>query len=273
MKSPVSHRAFTLIELLTVIAIIGLLAAIAAPTLKNFRKGDATFAATQQLLGAVAQARQLAISQRTTVYLVFVTTNFWNDPAYLNLKSMGLLTDADLHEATNLADMQLTGYNFVSLRTVGDQPGRNTPRYLSTWTALPSTVTVAQDKCIARPLYLTNLANKSGFRVYGFDMTNGIPFPLAQTAANTPAVTFPSLPIIGFDYQGRLISGQDEFIPIAQGSVTTPRDKNKIPMLVTPLTGPIEVDESPAGNMVNTYNLIHIDWLTGRARLERQQVQ
>src|SRR5689334_13492974 len=70
--------AFTLIELLTVIAIIGILAAIVSPTLIHLRKGDAMLAATRQMLDDCGRARQLAISQRTTVYMVFVPTNFWN---------------------------------------------------------------------------------------------------------------------------------------------------------------------------------------------------
>src|SRR4051812_4982181 len=71
--------AFTLIELLTVIAIVGILAALLAPVLKNFSKPDVTVAATRQMLDDVARARQLAISQRSTVFMVFVPTNFWSD--------------------------------------------------------------------------------------------------------------------------------------------------------------------------------------------------
>ena len=70
--------AFTLIELLVVIAILGIMAALTVPVLKNFAKSDATLGASRQLLDGVARARQLAISQRTTVYMVFVPTNFWS---------------------------------------------------------------------------------------------------------------------------------------------------------------------------------------------------
>src|SRR5438093_726034 len=73
------YGAFTLLELLTVIAIIGILAAIALPTIHSFAPNTAA-TATRQLLDAVGRARQLAITQRATVYLVFVPTNFWNDP-------------------------------------------------------------------------------------------------------------------------------------------------------------------------------------------------
>jgi Tfp pilus assembly protein FimT len=60
-----------------VISILGILAALTMPALKNFAKSDATISASRQLLDDVGRARQLAISQRTTVYMVFVPTNFW----------------------------------------------------------------------------------------------------------------------------------------------------------------------------------------------------
>src|SRR5208283_2855139 len=141
------YAAFTLLELLTVIAIIGILAALVAPVLTQFRKGDAVTAATNQLLGDVAHARQLAISTRSTVYMVFVPTNFWNTAAgTLNSAWWNTLTAAQQTAATNLCDKQLTGYNFVSLRTVGDQPGRNNPHYLGPWRTLPAGTFIGTQK-------------------------------------------------------------------------------------------------------------------------------
>src|SRR5438309_2217109 len=100
--------AFTLIELLVVISIVGLLAGLAVPVVNNF-KPNVVAGATRQLLDDVARARQYAISQRTTVFMVFVPTNFWNDQYY----SSSVTTPADKSKATNLLDKQWIAYNFV----------------------------------------------------------------------------------------------------------------------------------------------------------------
>jgi prepilin-type N-terminal cleavage/methylation domain-containing protein len=272
MKLRRSNNAFTLVELLMVIAIIGLLAAMVGPTLKNFRKGDAMQAATQQLLDAVARARQLAISQRTTVYLVFVPNNYWTDPASANWGPVNS-GSADWVAATNLADRIMAGYNFVSLRTVGDQPGGLNPRYLSAWQTLPESTMIAPEKFSeARGSYYvvqTSSGSSGGFTIYGFDIATNLPFPRATTTPGNTTYKYAAVPYIGFDYQGRLISGQDEYIPLVQGSVSVTRNQNKSPLLGT--TGAI-IQENNTTNS-GAYNIIHIDWLTGRARLERPEVQ
>ncbi len=283
MKLRRIHAAFTLIELLVVIAIIGLLAAMVGPTLNNFRKGDAMQAATRLMLDAVARARQLAISQHTTVYLVFAPQNFWDNTHYQSATAYGNLPVAEQAKATNILEKQLTGFNFVSLRSIADQPGDNSPRYLSQWQALPDKAFIADWKFNQTVNQAKIILDASGlplYPVYGFESTNTIPFPSEDAyyyflKLNRPRV-FPYLPFIAFDYQGRLVSGdgqllgRDEFIPLAHGSVAVAFDKvTRKPILATP-----DIQEQPPGNSTNSaYNLIHIDWLTGRARLEHQQVK
>ena len=62
-----SNRAFTIIEMLAVLAIMGLIAALAAPTLRNFRKGDSIASASRQMLDAVAHARHADVVKATTL--------------------------------------------------------------------------------------------------------------------------------------------------------------------------------------------------------------
>jgi prepilin-type N-terminal cleavage/methylation domain-containing protein len=265
-----TRRAFTLIELLVVIAIIGLLVGLAVPVLNNF-KPNYTASFTQQLLTDVARARQLAISQHTTVYMVFVPTNFWADPAVAGNPNFTL---ADRTQLTNLFDKQTIGYNFVSLRSLGDQPGRPTVRYLSSWKSLPQGGFIHPAKF---QVYLPNRAvfamytnvNQLAFRVFGFTETNTIPFPLETTRRASPRSPYATLPYIAFDYMGRLASGRDEVIPITRGSIVFARDANT----KQPRQGLPSFAELPPGNTTNGFNVVYIDWLTGRARALQQEVR
>jgi len=257
------ESGFTLIELLVVISILGIMAGLTVPVLKNFAKSDATLGASRQLLDDVGRARQLAISQRTTVYMVFVPTNFWS----ALMPNWSSLTLVQQTAATNLCDKQLTGYTFVSRRSVGAQPGQVTPQYLAPWQTLPDGTFIAQSKFSPPPNY--QIAN---FTIFGFSYTNLFPFPTAD-ATNTGTV---NLPYIAFNYLGQLtvdgqtVAGLDEYIPIAKGSVLFARDPaTKAFQFNSP-----DASEIPPGNSTNSaYNIVHIDRLTGRAVLEYQKMQ
>jgi len=259
--------AFTIIELLVVIAILGIMAGLTVPVLKNFAKSDATLGASRQLLDGVARARQLAVSQRTTVYMVFVPQNFWN-----GLSSAQTNTPAGMTAAINLCDKQFTGYTFVSLRSVGDQPGQGAPRYLAPWQNLPDNTFIALAKFTNSPAQsyiITDPISAAAYNVYGFNTNATFPFPTADAAPWIP------LPYIAFNYLGQLtingvdVSGSDEYIPIAKGSVLYARD----PVSKTFLFNSPDVLEMPPGNSTNSYNIVHIDRLTGRAVLEFQKTQ
>jgi hypothetical protein len=196
--------------------------------------------------------------------MVFVSTNFWTDPA--------ATWNANDLVAGNLYDKQLLSYAYVSLRSVGDQPGVHTPHYLSSWRILPQGAYISQEKfaaanSVSGPVLTIITNGLVAYRVYGFNYTNCVPFP-AET--NKPPYIY--LPYIAFDGMGQLVSGvsgQPEIIPVSEGSVSFARNVQS----KEALQSPPQVTERPIGNTVSNYSLVYIDRLTGHARVERRKVQ
>ena len=269
--------------MLVVISIIGILAAIAMPVVANFRKADSMLAATRQMLDDVERARMLAISQRTTVYMIFCPSNFWQGPAYT------ALPPTEKAKAAKLYDKQLEAYTFVTKRSVGNQPGQDSPRYLSEWRTIPNGAIIPLFKFKPRNQPATVVTDPpwpapptKTFPVRGFDVTTDVPFPSPDAAPYFAMIagrkTYVALPYIAFNYLGQLLPpvGQvvavDEYIPLAKGNVNPVLDANKFPV-TSPTPLPPTVAEQPPGNSTNAFMLVHIEPLTGRARLEKQEFQ
>ena len=268
-------------ELLVVITILGILAALSVPAFKNLGKSNTQVSATRQLLDDLARARQLAISRRTTVFMIFVPPeqNWW-----------GSLPVSQLSPATNLLDKQYTGYTFAVLRSAGDQPGRGVPQYIGEWRSLPDGAFIATNKFNTQYLPLFNSNPNSpnypgcnsypisdfsigvNYPINSFNFISGLPFP-TETNYTFSATLW--LPFVAFNYQGELTSDgvnlafQDEYIPMAQGTVGYAVDVNK-----ALIPAPADFTENPPGNSTNSmFHIIRVDRITGRATLLQQKVQ
>lgn len=252
------HSAFTLLEMLIVLGIIGALAAISLPAIKGITKSNVMAAANRQLLDDIAQARQQAISQRTTVHIVFI-------PEIQNV-NFGGASDRDQKLGNRLRSGAFTSYALFVERTVGDQPGRPHSRYLSAWKTLPDGIFFRQTEFTdftKNPKLWFTLAPLN--RPFKF---TSLPFP----TSTGPVL---SLPHIAFDPQGSLVSFdpngnrvfQEEVIELARGSILIQRDEQTGNLLF------FDLKEKPPNNSITNYNRIRIDGLTGRARVDRPDIQ
>jgi prepilin-type N-terminal cleavage/methylation domain-containing protein len=225
------QRAFSLIELLVVITIIGILAAIGLPALRGLGGSTGIDAAKNQLLNDLSLARQRAMNERTTVYVLFVPPGV---------------------TVSNLYNHQLTSYALFTRRSAGDQPGRGRERFRTEWKHLPENTFIPAYKFIPS---LTNAPNE-------YDRA----FPFTNLLYTTKSISR-TIPFryLAFNALGQLDTKRgDEMIPLTKGSI-----------FYSP-NGKFDPVETPSSNSMTNFfrygnNFIRINWLTGRARIEKRE--
>ena len=235
-----AFEGFSLIELLVVVAIIGLLASVTLPALKGIGKSNALMGTNRQLLDDLAMARLMAINNRTTVYFTLLA------PTVMDRGLIDRLGGSEIDRLRNLWEGMYSGYAIYAQRSVGSQPGRPEPKYLSNWKFLPPGIIFDPDKFIVERGSETlrdPVIRPYALREIGFPHPDSAPL-LMHT--------------IAFNAQGQLVSGRDEVITYIEGNVAYVRDVdgNIIP-------GPLDIVDKSQGQRHH----ILINWLTGRARL------
>ncbi|MBM3876121.1 MAG: prepilin-type N-terminal cleavage/methylation domain-containing protein [Verrucomicrobia bacterium] len=252
------EAAFTLLEMLVVIGIIGIVTALALPSLR-MNKGNVMTAASRQVLEDLQIARLRAISGRTTVFVVFFPHQgaVWNGVSYgiaVNAAQSNYFTTNRAGNA--LLNGQLASYALYTKHSVGDQPGSDNPRYITEWKTLP-------DGTFFPPAIFINTTIAPAIF---FNITNTTEtFPVPDTAS---AIRYP-LPYIAFDANGRLLGRTADIgIPLTLGSVFLFKDPTgETNQVIDP-----DVIETPPGNWTNNFVRLRINWITGRAKVERPEL-
>ncbi len=247
-----SSTGITLLELMVVVAVIGLVTAISLPALKGIGQANTIASASRQLIDDIGLARQMAINNRSVVYMLFMG-------GVLDYGQYATLTPAYL--STNLLKRQYISYTLFAERTLGDQPGQATSRYLTSWRTLPEGIFITPRKFTSGREDIPLLKREA----LAFEFEK---FPYPRGDSSTVVYFY----YIKFDPSGRVISRQSAdglvVIPLCRGSIFL--EQNAGGGYTWAQAAPFE---RPLNNWKDNPSLVVIDGPTGRARLERLEMQ
>jgi len=155
------RRAFTLIEMLVVMVIILIALGALIPAVTSLSKSSGRQAATNNLIGAIEQARAEAIKSGQPTYVVFPTTLSSTDP--------------------NLVQR----YSYHSYAIFEDDPlNPATPKQLSGWKTLPTGVSLrsAISSWSSASFQFTPVGSAQSFPFLKFDANGEVEAPVAPPA-------------------------------------------------------------------------------------------
>ena len=257
------RRAFTLLEMLVVLVIIAIIAGLTLPHIRGNTESVAINAACRQLVADLSYARQRAISQRSTVAVVFLSPDIFGTDLL-----GGNLSANEKAEIKRLQGGVFTHYALYQYRRVGEQPGtRETDGYITEWKSLPDKTFIDPDEFNA---------NSTFFKYSGNNPAPKFRFPFSSS----PPLSFGGLgfPYVAFDHEGRCITVDrdetgagsvvpDGYLNVARGSIFVSRDANGVVLGINDY----EVTEVPPFNATN--NVIYVNGLTGRAKRLETRLQ